>query len=216
MRTGAQDYVGKDWLTPPGLTWVVENAIERLAMARQLRLRDDALRRNEQALSEADRRKDEFIATLAHELRNPLAPVRTGLQVLRLTQDAQTSTRTLDIMERQLGQMTRLIDDLLDISRVTSGKVLLRFKRVAVSTLADAAAEAALPILAAGHHSLAVNLPDQPLWLDADPDRLVQVIGNLLNNSAKYSPDGGQIRLSAWLEADTVAHRERGGAFPSV
>ena len=204
LRAGAQDYVGKDWLTPPGLTWVVENAIERLAMARQLLLRDEALRRNEKALFDADRRKDEFIATLAHELRNPLAPVRTGLRVLRLTRDAETLVRTLDIMERQLGQMTRLIDDLLDISRVTSGKVLLRFKRVAVRALIDAAAEAALPILEAGRHSLVVDLPEQALWLDADPDRLIQVLGNLLNNSAKYSLDGGQIRLSARLDADTV------------
>ena len=204
LRAGAQDYVGKDWLTPPGLTWVVENAIERLAMARQLLLRDEALRRNEKALSDADRRKDEFIATLAHELRNPLAPVRTGLRVLRLTHDAETSKRTLDIMERQLGQMTRLIDDLLDISRVTSGKVLLRFKRVAVRALIDAAAEAALPILEAGRHSLVIDLPEQALWLDADPDRLVQVLGNLLNNSAKYSLDGGRIRLAARLDEDTV------------
>ena len=204
LRAGAQDYVGKDWLTPPGLTWVVENAIERLAMARQLLLRDEALRRNEKALSDADRRKDEFIATLAHELRNPLAPVRTGLRVLRLTHDAETSKRTLDVMERQLGQMTRLIDDLLDISRVTSGKVLLRFKRVAVKALVDAAAEAASPILAAGGHSLVIDLPEQALWLDADPDRLVQVLGNLLNNSAKYSMDGGQIRLAARPDGDTV------------
>ena len=204
LRAGAQDYVGKDWLTPPGLTWVVENAIERLAMARQLLLRDEALRRNEKALSDADRRKDEFIATLAHELRNPLAPVRTGLRVLRLTHDAETSVRTIDIMERQLGQMTRLIDDLLDISRVTSGKVLLRFKRVAVRALIEVAAEAALPILEAGRHSLVIDLPEQALWLDADPDRLVQVLGNLLNNSAKYSLDGGRIRLAARLDGDTV------------
>jgi signal transduction histidine kinase len=204
LRAGAQDYVGKDWLTPPGLTWVVENAIERLAMARQLLLRDEALRRNEKALSDADRRKDEFIATLAHELRNPLAPIRTGLRVLRLTHDAETSMRTLDIMERQLGQMTRLIDDLLDISRVTSGKVLLRFKRVAARALLDAAAEAVLPILEVGRHSLVIDLPEQALWLDADPDRLVQVLGNLLNNSAKYSLDGGRIRLAARLDGDTV------------
>lgn len=204
LRAGAQDYVGKDWLTPPGLTWVIENAIERLAMARQLLLRDEALRRNEKALSDADRRKDEFIATLAHELRNPLAPVRTGLRVLRLTHDAETAKRTLDIMERQLGQMTRLIDDLLDISRVTSGKVLLRFKRVAVTAIIDAAAEAALPTLEAGRHSLVIDLPEQALWLDADPDRLVQVLGNLLNNSAKYSLDGGRIKLAARADGDSV------------
>ena len=216
LRAGAQDYIGKDWLTPPGLTRAVENAIERLAMGRELLVRNTALRRNEKELSEADRRKDEFIATLAHELRNPLAPVRTGLQVLRLTHDAQTSLRTMDIMERQLGQMTRLIDDLLDISRITSGKVLLRVKRVSLKEIADVAVEAAMPMLDAGRQSLSVDLPETPLWLDVDPMRLTQVIGNLLNNAAKYSPEGGKIRLSARSDGDAVVIQvtDRGMGIP--
>ena len=197
LRAGAQDYIGKDWLTPPGLTWVVENAIERMAMARQLLLRDEALRENEKILSEAAQRKDEFIAILAHELRNPLAPVRTGLQVLRLTTDRATTLQTLDTMERQLGQMTHLIDDLLDISRITSGKVLLRLERIAVGKVLEAAIESVRPAIEARRHTLIVKLPEQPLWMYVDPARVGQVIGNLLNNSAKYSLEGGTITISA-------------------
>ena len=204
LRAGAQDYIGKDWLTAPGLTWVVENAIERLVMARQLLLRDEALRRNEKALSEADRRKDEFIAMLAHELRNPLAPVRTASQVLRLTNNAPAKKKTLDIIDRQLDQMAHLIDDLLDVSRITNDKVLLRLERISVLSVVNAAIEAARPVIDAGHHRLEVNLPAEDVGLDADPTRLVQVMGNLLNNSAKYSPDGGLITLSVWREASQV------------
>ena len=207
LHAGAQDYIGKDWLTAPGLSWVVENAIERLAMARQLLLRDEALRRNEKELSEADRRKDEFIAMLAHELRNPLAPVRTASQVLRLTNDAPTKQKTLDIIDRQLGQMARLIDDLLDVSRITNDKVLLRLERISVASVVNAAIEAAQPVMDAGHHRLVVNLAAEDVRLDADPTRLVQVMGNLLNNAAKYSPDGGLITLSAWLEAGQAVLR---------
>jgi len=204
LQAGAQDYIGKDWLSPPGLTWVVENATERLAMARQLLLRDEALRRNEKVLAEADQRKDEFIALLAHELRNPLSPVRTGTQVLRLTQDVEIRQRTLDIMDRQLDQMTRLIDDLLDVSRITNNKVLLRPERISVLSVATAAQEAARPLMEAGHHEFSMEMPTEDLWLDADPTRVAQVIGNLLNNAAKYSPNGGRVSLSFRREGDEV------------
>lgn len=200
LRAGAQDYISKDGITPVAFTRIVENSIERLAMARELLGQNRALLRTEKILSEADKRKDEFIATLAHELRNPLAPIYTGLQVLRMTKDVGTSQRTMDIMERQLGQMTRLIDDLLDISRITSGKVLLRLKRVTVGAIIDSALETARPLVAAGNHKLKVDLPSQRLWLDVDAARLTQVIGNLLSNSAKYSEPGGLITLSARCE----------------
>ena len=315
LRTGAQDYIGKDWLTPPGLTRAIENAIERLAMARDMLVSDAALRRSqrelqsladntpdiltrfdpdlrymfvnaaiekatgrsrleflgksnrelampaelcdlwdkalnrafgegvpgslefayetpegtrhfatqfvpefgpdnrvesvlgvthdvtdrrvyEKALSEADRRKDEFIATLAHELRNPLAPVLTGLQVLRLTLNTQGSQPTLDMMDRQMAQMTRLIDDLLDVSRITSQKVLLHLAQVPISSIIDAALETVWPIMEARHHTFVADVPPEPLWLDADPTRLAQVIGNLLNNAAKYTQNGGRITLT--------------------
>jgi signal transduction histidine kinase len=205
LRAGAQDYIAKDGLTPLALTRIVENAIERLAMARELFGQNAALTSSQIALAEVDRRKNEFIATLAHELRNPLAPIASGLQVLRLTKDAGTSVGILNIMERQLSQVTRLIDDLLDISRINSGKVLLRLQRILVSDVIEEAAEAVLPLVVAARHTLSVSLPAQPLWLDADPTRLVQMIGNLLSNSVKYSPQGSQITLSAHVdELDVV------------
>ncbi len=204
LRAGAQDYIAKDGLTPLALTRIIENAIERLAMTRELLGRNAALLRTERMLSEADRRKDEFIATLAHELRNPLSPVSAGLRVLRLTTDAATSLLTLDIMERQLDQMTRLIDDLLDISRITSGKVLLRLQQVSASAVIEAAVEASRPLIAVGHHLLKVNLPPQLLWLQVDPARLTQVIGNILNNAAKYSGARSVITLSACREGGQV------------
>ncbi len=204
LRAGSQDYISKDGLSALAVYRIVENAIERLAMTRELLDRNAALFRSERALSEADRRKDEFIATLAHELRNPLAPVLTGLQVLRLTTSMDSSLRTLDIMERQLLQMTRLIDDLLDISRITSGKVLLRPEKVLLSRVIDAAVEAAHPYLSAAFHSLEVDLPARAIWLEVDPTRIVQVIGNLLNNAAKYSADRSVIRLTARGEGNQV------------
>lgn len=149
----------------------------------------------EDALREADRRKDEFLATLAHELRNPLSPVRTGLHVLDLTDDPDTARRTRRMMERQLGHMVRLIDDLLDVSRITSGKVVLQRDRIALQDAARAAVESARPQLEAARHRLHVAMPDAPLWVDADATRIAQVIGNLLTNAAKYTPDGGDITL---------------------
>jgi PAS domain S-box-containing protein len=151
----------------------------------------------EHALREADRRKDEFLATLAHELRNPLSPVRTGLQVLNLTDDADTALRTRQMMERQLAHMVRLIDDLLDVSRITSGKVVLRRERITLQEAVRSALESARPMIEAAGHRLQVDLPREPVWLDADPTRLAQVLGNLLTNAAKYTPDRGEIHLVA-------------------
>ena len=204
LRAGAQDYIAKDGLTPLALTRIVENAIERLAMARELFGQNAALTSSQIALAEVDRRKNEFIATLAHELRNPLAPIASGLQVLRLTKDAGTSLGVLNIMERQLSQVTRLIDDLLDISRINSGKVLLRLQRVLVSDIIGEAAEAVLPLVVSAKHTLDVHLPAQPLWLNADPTRVVQMIGNLLSNSVKYSQQGGKIILSVHADGGDV------------
>lgn len=203
LRAGAQDYIAKDGLTPLALTRILENAKERLAMARELLARNAALQRTEEKLSEADRRKDEFIATLAHELRNPLAPIVTGLQVLRLSKDG-AAPLILDIMERQVRQMSRLIDDLMEVSRITNGKMLLRPQRVLASALIGEAAEAALPLIASAQHTLRIHLPPQLVWLDVDPTRIVQVIGNLLNNSVKYSANGSEITLSAYCEEGAV------------
>lgn len=151
----------------------------------------------EQTLKEIDRRKDEFLAILAHELRNPLAPIRTGLELLRLRgDDPAAAAKTRTMMENQVRQMTRLVDDLLDVSRVSRGKLTLRKTRVALADLVERAVEAARMEIDAHGHELTVSLPQRPIILDADPDRLAQVFANLLNNAAKYTPMPGRIRLT--------------------
>jgi PAS domain S-box-containing protein len=156
----------------------------------------------EQELREADKKKDEFLAMLAHELRNPLAPVRSGLDLLRLTgHDAEV----LDVMQSQVEHLVRLVDDLLDVSRIMRGKVELRMEIVDVSAIVKRAVETVQPMIEKLHQNLHVCLPSQPVWLDADPIRLTQAIGNLLNNASKYSETGGQIDLTVAVEDSWVA-----------
>ena len=150
-----------------------------------------------QAVREADRRKDEFLATLAHELRNPLAPVRNALYLLKsdaATPAAREQARAM--MERQVHHLIRLVDDLLDVSRVMRGKVDLRKERTDVGAVAARAVETAQPLIDARRHTLTVNVPPSPVWVHADPVRLAQVVGNLLTNAAKYTDDGGQLTLT--------------------
>lgn len=152
----------------------------------------------EQALREADRKKDEFIALVAHELRNPLAPMRSALQVMRIApSDAKALTGARDVIERQLGHMVRLIDDLLDISRIGQKKLELRRTRVTLADIVNSAVETARPVIDAAGHRLAVSLPASPVHLDGDLTRLSQVFSNLLTNSAKYTHPGGFIELVA-------------------
>jgi PAS domain S-box-containing protein len=159
------------------------------------------LRRVAADLSEADHRKSEFLATLAHELRNPLAPIRTGLDLLRLRPANQdNAARVHEMMDRQLGQLIHLVDDLLDIARITRGRIELKKEPVDLRTAAAMAVESSTALVNASGHRLQVTLPDEPLPLDADPTRLVQVLSNLLNNAAKYTPRGGRITLAAWRE----------------
>ncbi len=158
------------------------------------------LARSTRALREADRRKDQFLATLAHELRNPLAPLRTGLEVLALDPAHAPSQRARDVMRRQLGHMVRLIDDLLDVSRITRGKVQLKRERIALDAIIDAAVEGSRPLIDAGQHALTVERAGAPLWVDGDLTRLAQVLSNLLNNAAKYTAGGGHIRVRARAE----------------
>jgi PAS domain S-box-containing protein len=148
----------------------------------------------------ADRRKDEFLATLAHELRNPLAPIRTGLQALGRPGGEGGFAGVRAIMERQLAQMVRLIDDLLDVSRISSGKVVLQRRRVDMRAIAELAIEASLPFITAGRHEFRSCLPESPVWVDGDSSRLSQVMSNLLNNAAKYTAEGGRISLSLSTE----------------
>lgn len=162
-------------------------------------------RRFEQTLADQDKRKDEFLATLAHELRNPLAPIRNGLQILRLAGDLGAAVgKARDMMERQLGHLVNLVDDLLDISRVSQGKITLKRERLAVREAVEAAVEACRPSVDAKGHALALDLPAEPLPVDADRTRLVQVVANLLTNAAKYSDPGGRIAVTARREGDEV------------
>jgi PAS domain S-box-containing protein len=150
----------------------------------------------EDELRVADRRKDEFLATLAHELRNPLAPIRTGLELLKQTGgDPATFGDVVETMERQLRQLVALVDDLLDVSRITRGKLDLRRSRVRLGDVVQSGVEAARPIIDESRHQLHVQVPAAPLMLDVDPHRLAQVLSNLLNNAAKYTPAGGRIEL---------------------
>lgn len=171
---------------------------------------EEALQRSEQALKDADRRKDEFLATLAHELRNPLAPLRTGLEILRRhhreVEDAAVK-HAQEMMERQLGHLVRLVDDLLDVSRIRRGMVELRPERVRVGTVLEHGVELGRPLLEAAGHTLAVEAPDASVWVNGDLTRLAQVVGNLLNNAAKYTPHGGRIRLSCEVEGREVVIR---------
>ncbi|HEX5106272.1 MAG TPA: ATP-binding protein, partial [Pirellulaceae bacterium] len=150
------------------------------------------------ALQEADRRKDEFLATLAHELRNPLAPVRHWLEILKRGGDNSSELAHLarETMDRQVSHMERLIDDLMDISRITRNRLELRCHRVELATIIGNAVEVSRPLTESFGHTLAVNLPEEPIYLHADPVRLSQVLGNLLSNACKYTPAGGRICLT--------------------
>lgn len=159
---------------------------------------ENQLRQLADNLSEMDRRKTEFLATLAHELRNPLAPIRNGLQIMRLAADKPaTVARVRDVMERQVNQMVHLVNDLLDVARITRGQIELKLERADLKSIIAGAVETSIPLIEASRHQLQLELDEQPLPLMADPTRLAQVLGNLLNNAAKYTPTGGHITLRA-------------------
>ncbi|MGK5023071.1 hybrid sensor histidine kinase/response regulator [Janthinobacterium sp. LB2P10] len=180
------------------LTVLFSDISERKRSEQQLRQLADNL-------SEMDRRKTEFLATLAHELRNPLAPIRNGLQIMRLAADKPaTVARVRDVMERQVNQMVHLVNDLLDVARITRGQIELKRERTDLKTIIASAVETSMPLIEAGHHQLQVALDAQALPLDADPTRLAQVLGNLLNNAAKYTPAGGHISLRAIRDGEQV------------
>lgn len=166
---------------------------------------EEELRRLATELATSDRRKTEFLATLAHELRNPLAPLRNGLQLMRLADNNLAAVaRSREMMERQLAQLVRLVDDLLDIARISGGKVDLQKRRVAIDEVLTSAVETSLPLIESAQHALTVEVPDEPLLIDADPARLAQVVSNLLNNATRYTPPGGQISITAQRDAGEV------------
>lgn len=159
-------------------------------------------------LEEANRNKDEFLATLAHELRNPLAPIQTGLDILKIGRPEQ-APRIISLMDRQLGNMVRLVDDLLDVSRISRGAVTLQPAVIELSDVLESAVETSRPLLTAANHRFSVTSPGHKVWLRADPTRVSQIISNLLNNAAKYTPPEGQIQLVAEVLEHEVLIRVR-------
>ncbi|MFO1021904.1 MAG: ATP-binding protein [Planctomycetales bacterium] len=181
----------------------VTTAYERLQLIRQLQ--------------DADRRKNEFLATLAHELRNPLAPIRNGLQVIKLTESSgETAEAARSMMERQVDHMVHLIDDLLDLSRISRGKLVLRKQRIELGTVIKSALETCQPLVQQFRHQLTTSQPATPIWVEADPVRLAQALGNLLSNAAKYSEPGGKISLTVHREGDLarVSVKDSGVGIP--
>ena len=175
---------------PVALATVSQDVTERKRL-------EDSLRRVAADLSEADRRKNEFLAMLAHELRNPLAPISHAIQALRLAESDRTSVHAATkMLERQVGQMVRLVDDLLDMSRISRGKIELRKDRIELAPIVSQAAEATRALYKSMNHELTVTLPPHPIYLDADPARLTQVVGNLLNNACKFTDSGGHVWLT--------------------
>ncbi len=169
------------------------------------------------ALREADRRKDEFLAILAHELRNPLAPLRNAVEILRLrAPDLPEVQMANDMMARQVRHLSRLVDDLLDVSRVSSGRIELRRETVALAAAIEAAVESSRPAIEAGRHQLAMVPAPEPIHVDADPVRLSQVLSNLLNNAARYTPPGGRITIESAREGGqaVIRVRDTGAGIP--
>jgi signal transduction histidine kinase/ActR/RegA family two-component response regulator len=186
------------------------------ALNRDLELR---VRDRTAELVEADRRKDEFLATLSHELRNPLAPIRFALEMVKTEASSPGAARALSVIERQVWQLVRLVDDLLDVSRITANKIQLRREPLDLGRLMTTAVESIAPLVAAAGQRLDVQLPSTTMWVDGDGARLVQVFANVLNNAAKFTPSGGNIRFTADPQAShaVLCIRDSGvGIAPDV
>ncbi|MFZ1618987.1 MAG: hybrid sensor histidine kinase/response regulator [Flavobacteriales bacterium] len=212
MEAGATDFLEKVDLNAPLLERALRYALqqkrnadlleERVASrTAELHASEERLRRIAADLSEADRRKNEFMAILAHELRNPLAPLSTAVDVLQLNAEDSGQVRAVaEMLERQVRQMVHLVDDLLDVSRITRGKIDLRLQTIELSTVVDQAIEASNAQLLRAGHELRVFRPDRPLHVNGDPVRIAQVLGNLLSNAGKFTDPGGHIELSTRAE----------------
>jgi signal transduction histidine kinase len=202
---------------------LLDEVIERCRVEERLRVLNDSLEQRvqerTQALRESDRRKNEFLATLAHELRNPLAPIRNAVQVLHMKGPAIPELNwAKDVIERQVRSMSRLIDDLLDVSRISRGKIELRRDRIKLSQAIHDAVESSRPLIDQQGHQLTVTLPPQPIVLNGDLTRLAQVFLNLLNNAAKFTGRGGRIDLTAERQGNyvVVSVKDTGMGIPAA
>ena len=214
MRLGAADYLEKAGLTPGllerSILYTLQQHRYEAELERKVRERTEELARANEALKLADRRKDEFLSMLAHELRNPLAPIRNALEIMRLAaQDVDSVTRQREMLERQVGVMVRLIDDLLDVSRITTDKLRVQPAPTTIRDVIESAVEVSRPMLDRAGIELAVELPADLVPLQADRVRLGQVFTNLLNNAAKFTEAGGRVTLAAAREGNEVVVRVR-------
>lgn len=201
MRIAAAPFLNAHGETAGAVTVAQDITVEKLAQL---------------ALADADQRKSEFIAVLSHELRNPLAPIRYAVPVLQREPLSEPAAHAVAIVERQVRQLARHVDDLLDITRIASGKIELRQEHVTLASVLTTAIEAASPAIAAGLHTLTTVVPDEPMWLRADSSRAAQIVTNLLDNAAKYTPKGGHVALEASREGRhaVIAVRDDGIGIP--
>lgn len=235
MQAGAMDYLVKDRLDGDTLERAMRYALQRAKLEEEIRRANQDLekrvqertaelarvnemlqkeiierRRAEEALREADRMKDEFVAMLAHELHNPLAPLAAGLKLFELEGNSPGQIAELRaMMERQVQQLIRLIDDLLDVSRISRGKLNLRREPLDLNEVIDTALDVSRPMIQQAKHRLELSLPEEPLLLNGDKVRLAQIISNLLINAAKYTPQGGRIELAIYREGHQAVIRVR-------
>ncbi|HET9234428.1 MAG TPA: PAS domain S-box protein, partial [Candidatus Eisenbacteria bacterium] len=187
-----------------GASAIARDITDRKRAEESLREGAERLRVALLALKEADRRKDEFLATLAHELRNPLAPIRNAVEVLKEASDDPNLRWSRDVIDRQVRHMTRLLEDLLDVSRISHNKLELRRERTGLAEVIQSAVETSRPIIDRGRHKLTLDVPGEPVFVDVDPVRMAQVFSNLLNNAAKYTQPGGHIRMGVARQGSEV------------
>ncbi|QJW99674.1 hybrid sensor histidine kinase/response regulator [Frigoriglobus tundricola] len=222
LDAGADDYLEKAGLTPALLDRSIRFALVQhrasAVLERKVKERTDELARANAALRDADRRKDEFLATLAHELRNPLAPIRNALEILRLANDTgDTVRRQRERLERQVAQLVRLVDDLLDVSRITSGKLRLTTEPLTIQEVIEAALDMSRPQIEKAKLTLTAEVRQEPVKLTGDRVRLTQVFTNILNNAAKFTEPGGRVWLSVAPApgAVRVSVRDTGVGIPA-